>query len=119
MPPSTSSDSSPPINLALLGAGLFPHRAHNPALQPLISSQRINLIAIWSRTLKSAKSLKEKYTEGDKKCENVECFEGDEGLEKVLGRGDVKGVVVAVPIWKNAEIVTKALKAGKMGELSN
>ncbi|KAF2026872.1 NAD(P)-binding protein [Setomelanomma holmii] len=92
--------------IALIGSGIFAKEEHLPAIQatPLLS-----LKAIYSRSLKSAKTL----------CENlsgVELYSDDSEGKKyddLLRRDDIKGVVIALPILAQPDYIKKALAAGK------
>lgn len=101
----------PAVRLALLGAGIFPHRAHHPPLLKLQQECRVKVVAIWSRTAKSAKSLANKYGNDE-----IKVHEGEDGLAEVLKMEGVDAAVVAVPIWRTKEIVERTLSAGKHGE---
>ncbi|KAH7067417.1 hypothetical protein BKA63DRAFT_607281 [Paraphoma chrysanthemicola] len=92
--------------IALIGSGIFAKEEHLPAIQatPLLS-----LKAVYSRSLKSAKTLSENLSD-------VELYSDDsEGktYADLLKRDDIKGVVIALPILAQPEYIKKALAAGK------
>jgi predicted dehydrogenase len=77
-----------PIGIALIGSGIFAKEEHLPAIQatPLLS-----LNAIYSRSLRSAKTLSENLAD-------VELYSDDsdgKSFEDLLKRDDIKGVVIA------------------------
>lgn len=53
---------SPPLRIALLGAGTFAASAHHAALTSLIADSRIEITLVWSRTASSAKNLAASYS---------------------------------------------------------
>lgn len=111
--------------IALVGSGIFAKEEHLPAVQ---ATQLLNLKAVYSRSLKSAKSLSEHLP-------GVELYSEDsEGrtYDDLLKRDDVKGVIIAyvhfyttnsrqisiltsgsLPILAQPEYIKKALSAGK------
>ena len=66
-------------------------------------------MAVWSRSLKSAESVR-----GDAK---VALYSEDSGegksLDDLLARSDIKAVTIALPIKNQPEYIRKALLAGK------
>ncbi|KAF2667009.1 NAD(P)-binding protein [Microthyrium microscopicum] len=94
------------FGIAILGGGIFAKEEHLPAIK---AGSDLKLVAIYSRSLKSAKSLEA----GD----DVDLYSDDSGagkrLDDLLARSDVHGVVIALPILVQPEIIRKALKAGK------
>ncbi|KAH7083824.1 hypothetical protein FB567DRAFT_473806 [Paraphoma chrysanthemicola] len=92
--------------IALIGSGIFAKEEHLPAIQatPLLS-----LKAVYSRSLKSAKTLSENLSD-------VELYSDDsEGktYADLLKRDDIKAVVIALPILAQPEYIKQALSAGK------
>ncbi|KAF2825755.1 NAD(P)-binding protein [Ophiobolus disseminans] len=92
--------------IALIGSGIFAKEEHLPAIQatPLLS-----LKAVYSRSLKSAKTLSENLSD-------VELYSDDSDsktFDDLLKREDIKGVVIALPILAQPDYIKKALAAGK------
>jgi predicted dehydrogenase len=76
------------IGIAIIGSGIFAKEEHLPAIQDTTS---LSLKAVYSRSLKSAKTLSEKHSD-------VELYSDDQDGKKfddLLKRDDVRGVVVA------------------------
>jgi len=74
--------------VALIGSGIFAKEEHLPAIQ---ATQLLSLKAIYSRSLKSAKTLSENLSD-------VELYSDDSDGKKyddLLKRDDIKGVVIA------------------------
>jgi hypothetical protein len=85
---STASTTKMTIDIALIGSGIFAKEEHLPAIQDTPS---LSLKAVYSRSLKSAKTLSEKLSD-------VEIYSDDQEGKKfddLLKRDDVKGVVIA------------------------
>ncbi|RPA88228.1 NAD(P)-binding protein [Ascobolus immersus RN42] len=102
-----------PINVALLGAGIFAKEAHLP---PLLSNPNVNLVAVYSRSLNSAKSvLAEIPSESSTKPESIQLYseDSDNKLDALLARDDIKAVVIALPILTQPEVIKKCILAGK------
>ncbi|CAN9267206.1 unnamed protein product [Alternaria alternata] len=94
------------IGIAIIGSGIFAKDEHLPAIQDTPS---LSLKAVYSRSLKSAKTLSEKLSD-------VELYSDDQDgkkFEDLLKRDDVKGVVIALPILAQPDYIKKALAAGK------
>jgi len=94
------------IGVAIIGSGIFAKEEHLHAIKNVSS---LSLKAVYSRSLKSAKSLVEQQ-------HGVELYSDDsEGkqLDDLLKRDDIKGVVIALPILVQTEYIKKALAAGK------
>lgn len=95
------------IGVAILGGGIFAREEHLPAVE---KSKDLTLKAIYSRSLKSAKSLE---TDSSK----VDLYSDDsgegKGLDSLLAREDVTAVIIALPIKNQPEYIRKALVAGK------
>jgi len=92
--------------VALIGSGIFAKEEHLPAIQ---ATQLLSLKAIYSRSLKSAKTLSENLSD-------VELYSDDSDGKKyddLLKRDDIKGVVIALPILAQPDYIKKALAAGK------
>ncbi|CAN9257116.1 unnamed protein product [Alternaria alternata] len=94
------------IGIAIIGSGIFAKEEHLPAIQDTPS---LSLKAVYSRSLKSAKTLSEKLSD-------VELYSDDQDgkkFEDLLKRDDVNGVVIALPILAQPDYIKKALAAGK------
>lgn len=96
-----------PLGVAILGGGIFAREEHKPAVE---ASSDLELKAVWSRSLKSAKTLE---TDDSK----VDVYSEDSGLGKsldaLLKRADINAVIIALPIKNQPDYVRKALLAGK------
>lgn len=76
------------VGIALIGSGIFAKEEHLPAIQKTPS---LSLKAVYSRSLKSAKTLSENLSD-------VELYSDDSDgkkYEDLLKRDDIKGVVIA------------------------
>jgi predicted dehydrogenase len=94
------------IGIALIGSGIFAKEEHLPAIQ---NTPSLSLKAVYSRSLKSAKTLSEKLSD-------VDLYSDDQDgkkFEDLLKRDDIKGVVIALPILAQPDYIKKALAAGK------
>ncbi|KAM6501411.1 oxidoreductase family protein [Amanita muscaria] len=104
--------SSPPIGLAILGAGIF-------ATEALVQHPHHHLKAVYSRSEKSAQELSSKAAQALKPklspSPSVYHDSGDEScnLDALLARSDIQAVIVVLPISVQPKIVVKALEAGK------
>ena len=79
--------------------------------QPAVeASQHLTLKAIYSRSLKSAKTLEVDESQ-------VDIYSDDSGagksLDDLLARSDIKAAIIALPIKKQPEYIRKVLLAGK------
>ncbi len=96
------------IGVAILGGGIFAREEHLPAVK---ASKALTLKAVYSRSLKSAKSL---ITDSSN---DIVLYSDDSGsgksLDDLLANEDIRAVIIALPIKNQAEYVRKALKAGK------
>ncbi|KAG0645041.1 NADPH-dependent C3-ketoreductase [Hyphodiscus hymeniophilus] len=92
------------IGVAIIGSGIFVQEEHLPAVK---LCPELNLKAIYSRSLKSAKSLDVA----------VDLYSDDSGSGKtyhdLLLREDIHAVIVALPILSQPEYIEAALAAGK------
>ena len=100
--------SNMPINVAVLGSGLFVAGAYIPALSANTSD--VVLHTLWSRSQASVENILKKATEAGLKPTTLY---GNEGLEKVLGDKDIDAVMLVLPITAQPALVIRALKAGK------
>lgn len=89
-----------PLNVALLGAGIFATASHAPVLQKL--HQNLNCVAVWSRTYENAANLADKL--GATPCTD---------MTQILNSPNIDAVIMAMPIDVQPEYVLKALQAGK------
>jgi predicted dehydrogenase len=89
-----------PLNVALLGAGIFATASHAPVLQQL--NKNINCVAVWSRTYENAANLAEKL--GATPCTDV---------SQIFNSPNIDAVIMAMPIDVQPEYVLQALQAGK------
>lgn len=85
--------------------GIFVKEEHLPAVQ---ASDDLELKAIYSRSLKSAKGVSEGLSGVDLYSED-----SDKGYKDLLSREDVKAVIIALPIMNQPEFIKQALTAGK------
>jgi predicted dehydrogenase len=97
-----------PVNVALLGSGLFVTGAYIPALAANTSD--VNLHTLWSRSQSSVEKALAKANEAGLKP--VTLY-GDDGLEKLLADKSIDAIMLVLPITKQPALVIKALKAGK------
>lgn len=95
------------IGVAILGGGIFAREEHLPAVE---KSKDLTLKAVYSRSLKSAKSLE---TDSSK----VDLYSDDsgtgKGLDDLLARDDIGAVIIALPIKNQPGYIRKVLTAGK------
>jgi len=104
-----------PLNIAILGAGLFAKEAHLPAIQIVAKSEDIKVTAVYSRSKRSSDSLAEltQKTLGYSAPVPVYADDTNEGIDALLARKDVDAVIAVLPIVQQSEILLKAFKAGK------
>lgn len=91
-----------PVNVALIGAGIFMRDAHLPSI--LNRPDLLNVVAVYSRTAEAASALAAKLP-GD-----VEIYTE---LDPLLAQPEVEAVDIALPIRVQPEVVRRALTAGK------
>ncbi|KAF2264734.1 NAD(P)-binding protein [Lojkania enalia] len=92
--------------VALIGSGIFAKEEHLPAIR---ATQLLLLKAIYSRSLQSARSLSEGLSGVDLYSED----QSGKNYDELLKRGDIAGVVIALPILVQPDFIKKALLAGK------
>ncbi|KAA6408676.1 MAG: glucose-fructose oxidoreductase [Lasallia pustulata] len=96
-----------PIGVAIIGRGIFAREEHLPAVE---ASKELTLKAIYSRSLKSAKSLSIDTS-------SVDLYSDDSGEGKsytdLLKRPDIQAVIIALPIPNQPLYIRAALSAGK------
>lgn len=93
---------SDPVRIALLGAGVFVHKAHAPSLLEL--GDALQIVAVYSRTHASAQRL------ADLMPYPVDIYTD---LEAVLAAENVDAVDIVLPIPMLPSVVAQALAAGK------
>ncbi|HQY90031.1 Gfo/Idh/MocA family oxidoreductase [Caldilinea sp.] len=91
-----------PIQIALVGAGLYAQNAHLPALLAL--REHFEIVAVYSRTRAAATSLARRI--GDHVAIYTE-------LPPLLARPEIEAVDIMLPIPIQADFVAAALQAGK------
>ncbi|GJN69972.1 oxidoreductase family, NAD-binding Rossmann fold protein [Purpureocillium lilacinum] len=121
----SSSSSSSPIGVAIIGGGLFVKEQHLPAV---LACRSLALRAIYSRSLKSAESTaalipglvaaaaaEAGQTQQQQPHVDLYSEDSDPGraLVDVLSRDDISAVIIALPILAQPAVVEAALAAGK------
>ncbi|KAF4928917.1 hypotheticall protein [Colletotrichum viniferum] len=100
-----------PIGIAIVGGGIFAKEQHLPAVE---ASDQLELKAIYSRSLKSAKDT---ASLANKSGAAPDLYSDDSGAGKsfkdLLARDDIKAVILALPIPNQPEYIEQALAAGK------
>ncbi|KAM0787012.1 hypothetical protein ACM66B_006280 [Microbotryomycetes sp. NB124-2] len=100
--------------VALLGAGIFAKTSHLPAI---VAADGLKLLAVYSRSVKSAQELADAAKQHPKLAQGIECYADNPltngGLDELLARDDVKTVILALPIMVQPDIIQRAWKAGK------
>lgn len=94
------------VGVAILGGGIFAREEHKPAV---LAAPTLSLKAVYSRSLKSAKSLET----GDEVSLYSDDSPTGHQLDDLLARSDIHGVIIALPILTQPQIIRKALLAGK------
>ncbi|KAK4554272.1 hypothetical protein LTR86_008480 [Recurvomyces mirabilis] len=95
------------VGVALIGSGIFIKEEHLPAVQ---ASDELELKAIYSRSLKSAKGVSEGLSDVDLYSDDSES---SKGFKDLLARKDVQAVIIALPIMVQPKYIREALEAGK------
>jgi predicted dehydrogenase len=90
----------PPLNVALIGAGILATGSHAPVLQQL--SQNFNCVAVWSRNFDNAQNLATKLGAAP-----------TTDLEQIWNSPEIDAVIMATPIDVQSDMVLQALQAGK------
>jgi predicted dehydrogenase len=91
-----------PLNVALLGAGIFASTSHAPILKN--NPDTFNCVAVWSRRIESASTLVSTTLQQSKAYSD---------LDEVLNLPNLDAVIMALPIDVQPEYVVKCLKANK------
>ncbi|KAF2453248.1 oxidoreductase-like protein family [Lineolata rhizophorae] len=94
------------IGIAIVGSGIFAKEQHLPAIQQTPS---LELKAVYSRSLKSARSLAEGTPNVDIYCDE----ESTKTYQDLIKRDDIKAVIIALPILAQPKYIRAALEAGK------
>lgn len=97
------------VPVALLGSGIFAKEEHLPAIN---ASKHLTLVAVYSRSIKSAKAIVDESNPTNLQFYSDDSPEGSK-LHDLLARDDIKGVIIALPIKNQGEYVRMALQAGK------
>ncbi len=98
----SEASSSKLTRVAMIGAGIFAREAHLPALLRL--NERIQVVAIWSRSAASATRLAKAAGP---------MVEASSDLDGLLARDDIDAMDIVLPIPDQAAIVAHALATGK------
>ncbi|KAL2847810.1 hypothetical protein BJY01DRAFT_212443 [Aspergillus pseudoustus] len=95
-----------PINVALIGGGIWAQEEHLPAIE---AAQDLELKAIFSRSLASAKSTAALISHP------VDLYSDElgDGYAEILNRSDIDAVVISLPIANQEKYIRAALLAGK------
>ena len=97
-----SNPPSRPLNVALLGAGLFASTSHAPILKS--NPDIFNCVAVWSRNINSASKLVSSTLQNSKAYAD---------LDEVLKIPNLDAVIIALPLDVQPEYVVKCFKANK------
>ncbi|KAI0020061.1 NAD-binding Rossmann fold oxidoreductase family protein [Xylariomycetidae sp. FL0641] len=94
------------IGVALVGGGIWAREEHLPAV---LACADLDLKAVFSRTLKSAESIKASAPGP------VEVYSDDSGqkFNDLLKREDINAVIISLPIKNQETYIRAALSAGK------
>lgn len=92
----------PPINIALIGAGIFARDAHVPGLLDL--ADRFTIAAVYSRTRANAEALAASIP-GQPRATN--------DLDSILNDDAIEAVDILLPIGAMEPVIAAALRAGK------
>ncbi|CAI5968934.1 unnamed protein product [Closterium sp. NIES-65] len=105
-----ANTSQHPVQIALLGAGIFARDAYLPILKDI--KAEIALRFIWSRSQGSAEVLTEAW-EAAGSAAPVEAVWGEEGLARIERSEEVEACVLVLPVQVQPALVLRFLKAGK------
>lgn len=113
------------IGVAILGGGIFAREEHKVGKQSSLlqkflltswnqpaveASKELTLKAVYSRSLKSARTLEVDESQ-------VDLYSDDAGpgksLDDLLARSDIQAIIIALPIKNQPEYIRKVLLAGK------
>ncbi|KAJ1326379.1 1,5-anhydro-D-fructose reductase (1,5-anhydro-D-mannitol-forming) [Microdochium nivale] len=101
-----------PLGIAIVGSGIFVREQHLPAA---LASPLISVKALWSRSLKSAQEAAKLIPEGSQDAVDLYSSDAGEGrgIDDLLKRPDIVGIILALPIPDMPAYIEKALAAGK------
>ncbi|CAI5995688.1 unnamed protein product [Closterium sp. NIES-64] len=105
-----ANPSQHPVQIALLGAGIFARDAYLPILKDI--KAEIALRFIWSRSQGSAEVLTAAW-EAAGSAAPVEAVWGEEGLARIERSEEVEACVLVLPVQVQPALVLRFLKAGK------
>ncbi|CAI5518710.1 unnamed protein product [Closterium sp. Naga37s-1] len=105
-----ANPSQHPVQIALLGAGIFARDAYLPILKDI--KAEIALRFIWSRSQGSAEALTAAW-EAAGSAAPVEAVWGEEGLARIERSEEVEACVLVLPVQVQPALVLRFLKAGK------
>jgi predicted dehydrogenase len=83
---------------------------------PALIVNHANLVAIYSRSKRSAQALLQVAESQGSNASNITIYSddgGDNNLENLLNRADVAAVIISLPILVQPDVVRKCLAAGK------
>jgi len=90
---------------------LIPSIAHLPALAPLIASKEAALVAVYSRSAKTAQTFVDAAKNALSGPPEIPVYSDDSGadrnLDALLKREDVHAVVVVLPIPTQPDVIRK------------
>ncbi|RFU35512.1 hypothetical protein B7463_g781, partial [Scytalidium lignicola] len=101
--------------IALIGAGIYPREAYLPALHTI----KATIVAVYSRSQKSATELIEAGKKFDGLCSaDIKDYYDEEGAEqsgitKLLQDPAIKAVIIAIPTPQQPSVAQQCLAAGK------
>ena len=96
------NEKTRPINIALIGAGLFAREQHIPALKKL--AHQFTVVAVYTRSETTASKVR------DTLGSDVDIYTH---LQPILQRDDIEAVDIVLPIHVIPNVVELALAAGK------
>ncbi|KAI1177694.1 hypothetical protein F4777DRAFT_189173 [Nemania sp. FL0916] len=100
-----------PIEIALVGGGIFIKEQHVPAA---LASPLVSVKAVWSRSTKSAEETAKLLADGGTTVDVYSSEAGpDKSYDELLKRTDIGGLILALPIVDQPSYIEKALAAGK------
>lgn len=94
------------VKVALVGGGIWAREEHLPAVQ---SAKDLVLVAVFSRTLKSAKAIADSVTD----AMDLYSEDSDNGYDELLKRSDIDAIIMSLPIKNQVTYIRSALLAGK------
>lgn len=103
-----AGEGQKPIQLALLGAGLFTKDAYIPLCRRHAGAVQIR--ALWSRSATATSSLLPVIQEFSAE---VKGYHGDDQLEHLLRDSSIDAVAIVLPVQVMLQVAIRCLKAGK------